>query len=80
MNDDEYTCASCGETFLKGRPDGEAMAETRARHGNVRQEDCEVVCDDCFNAMGLGGGLWEGEVAAALEKMRDGLRLPRGTP
>jgi hypothetical protein len=39
----------CGEEYEKGRSDKEAMAETRQYFGeNIKAEDCEVVCDACW--------------------------------
>ena len=40
-----FTCAHCGETFEKGRSDGEAEAERDNLFGD---QHCELVCEDCF--------------------------------
>jgi hypothetical protein len=34
---------------MSDRPEGEAIEEMKELFGNVREEDQEVVCDDCFN-------------------------------
>ena len=45
----QYTCASCGGIFNKGRSDAEAIAEYRARLPEVPpDEPTEMVCDDCY--------------------------------
>lgn len=46
-----YTCALCGESFLKGRDDSEAMEEFNQIFPG--EEPAGVVCDDCWKA---GGG------------------------
>lgn len=48
---DTYKCAACGGVFEKTRTDDEAMAETRSHFGNIRPEECVILCDDCFRAM-----------------------------
>lgn len=48
---DTYTCAACGETFVSGWSEEEALAELKANFGNIPKEDCSVVCDDCFKRM-----------------------------
>ena len=50
---DTYTCAVCSNEYLKGVDDETAMEETKEIFGDVKQEDCDIVCDDCFRAMGL---------------------------
>ena len=44
----EYRCALCGNVFVKGQSDAEALAEKRAYFGDVPEEDCAVVCEDCW--------------------------------
>lgn len=44
----EYKCAMCGNVYEKVTPDEETMAECRSYFGNVSQDQCEVVCDDCW--------------------------------
>jgi hypothetical protein len=53
---DLYTCARCRGTFHKGRSDAEAEAEyARVFPGCPLPGSgaTDVVCDDCFRAMGL---------------------------
>jgi len=50
----EYKCAACGGVFEKGWSDEEAAAELNARYGGIPVEACDVICDDCYNKMGLG--------------------------
>ncbi len=38
----------CGETYHKGQTDAEAAAEMREHFGDVPMDDCEIVCDDCW--------------------------------
>ncbi len=44
-----FTCEICGGTFGKVCTDEEMMSEARKVFGDVKLEDCGVVCDDCFN-------------------------------
>lgn len=44
-----YTCALCMKDFEGARSDEEAMAEKAALWGDIPVEECEVVCEDCFN-------------------------------
>lgn len=48
MMADSFTCAMCGETFTKGRPDADAVAEMETWFGEVPVADRAVVCKDCF--------------------------------
>ena len=48
MIGEEYTCAMCKGVFKKGQSDEEAMAETRENFGDTKQEDCDIVCDGCY--------------------------------
>ena len=45
---DTYVCALCGGEFEKTTADDEAMAECREIFGAVEPEECDIVCDDCF--------------------------------
>jgi hypothetical protein len=45
------TCALCGLEFESGWSEAEALAELYENFGNVSPEDCEVVCDDCWEKM-----------------------------
>lgn len=51
---DEYTCECCSKTYPKGWTDEEALAELEVVFA-VPVEECAVVCDDCYRAMGFGG-------------------------
>lgn len=50
--DETYACAGCGGTFAKGWTDGEALAEFEYTFDDYAGP-VEVVCDDCYRAMGL---------------------------
>ncbi len=39
------------EEFIKGQPDEDAMAETRENFGEIEKEECDIVCDDCYEKM-----------------------------
>jgi hypothetical protein len=49
----QYKCAACGGVFDKGWSDEEAAAELAEKFAGHQQEDCDVVCDDCFKKMGF---------------------------
>lgn len=45
-----FTCTICKGVFEKERSDEEAMSEAHTLFGHdTKQEDCALVCDDCFN-------------------------------
>lgn len=46
-----YKCAVCGGIFEKGRSDEDALAEKDEIWGNVLVNECDLVCDDCFNKL-----------------------------
>ena len=48
MNPDEYQCACCKGIFRKAVSDEEAMKELRENFGDVSQQDCGVLCDECY--------------------------------
>ena len=53
----EYKCARCGGEFKSNRPEEEVQAEKRQLFGDVPDEECVLVCDDCFKAfMSPGAG------------------------
>lgn len=54
MEEDTFTCAVCNRTFIKGRSEEEALAEKNELFPDASLKDCELVCDDCFIAMGSG--------------------------
>ena len=45
---DTFTCSMCGNTYDKGWTDEEAAAEKNELWGSVPLDDCDVVCEDCF--------------------------------
>jgi len=45
---DEYTCAICKGVFEKETPENEALAELKKFFGDVSPDDCDIVCDDCW--------------------------------
>jgi hypothetical protein len=45
---EQFTCAVCQGTFDKGWSDDEARQECTEIFGEWKDEDCVVVCDDCF--------------------------------
>lgn len=45
---DEYRCAACGGVFEKGWTEDEARGELADTFA-IPVEDCEIVCDDCYN-------------------------------
>jgi hypothetical protein len=42
-----FTCAGCQGTFERG-DEAEADRERQALWGDVPPEECEIVCNDCF--------------------------------
>lgn len=48
---DEYTCAICGKVHEIARPSDEAWAEYERNFPGVGREDCDLVCDDCYQKM-----------------------------
>jgi len=42
-----YTCAMCGHIDTC-RPEEEALAELKEEFGDVNPDDCDIVCDDCW--------------------------------
>lgn len=46
-----YQCAACGETFEKGWSDEEAAAELEANFSGVATDDCDLVCDGCYQRL-----------------------------
>lgn len=53
LPDNEYKCAVCLRIFTKARSDAEALAEMRARFGDLGEEDRAVVCEDCKQVLDL---------------------------
>ena len=48
MSEKTYTCAICGETYEYEWSDEEALAEFKAKYGDVPEEERDVICDDCY--------------------------------
>lgn len=51
----QYQCAVCGGVFNKTWSDDEAAAELSETFPGYASDDCGIVCDDCYKAMGFGG-------------------------
>lgn len=53
-----YTCASCGKTLERETDEEkkEMLKEKEDVWGDVPMDKMAVVCDDCFNKMGLKEG------------------------
>lgn len=47
----EYQCAMCGGTFESDRPDEEAIAEKDLLFGAIPMEQCDIICEDCFQSI-----------------------------
>jgi hypothetical protein len=50
-NDGEFRCAACGGVFDKGWSDDEAAAELGRAFPGFTTDDCDLVCDDCYDRM-----------------------------
>jgi DNA-directed RNA polymerase subunit RPC12/RpoP len=50
-----YKCAMCGEEFQTDVTDEEAMAECAENFGETDINATDVVCDDCYQAITIGG-------------------------
>jgi hypothetical protein len=46
---DTYVCAICGGEYIKGVSEEEAIKEKEEYFGNTPVEECDLVCDDCWN-------------------------------
>ena len=47
----KFMCVKCGKTYNKGLTDREAKAQLKKDFQWAREEDCSLVCDDCFKEM-----------------------------
>ena len=45
---EEYKCAMCGGIFEKTTPEEEAKAELKKFFGDISINDCNIICDDCW--------------------------------
>jgi hypothetical protein len=43
-----FTCSRCKGTFEKGWSEEEAAAELARDFAGHRQEDCDELCEDCY--------------------------------
>ena len=55
MKDNEYQCAMCKGIFEKGWTEEEATDELKENFGDISKEDCDVICDTCFQSITIGG-------------------------
>ena len=49
-----YTCANCLENYEYGWSEEEASAEFSKMFPEDNIEDADIVCDDCYKALGFG--------------------------
>lgn len=54
MKPNEYKCTCCKGIFTKGWSDEEAKAELADTFPGFEEEECDLVCDDCYKKMGFG--------------------------
>lgn len=45
---EEYTCAMCKGVFERTTPEDKALAELEEFFGDISVDDCDIVCDDCW--------------------------------
>lgn len=50
-----FTCAMCDKEFEGAWTDEEALTEMKENFGDVPEEDQAVICDDCYQAITIGG-------------------------
>lgn len=43
-----FVCAMCGGEFEKGLDEAEALAELKEVWGDISPDECDQVCDDCW--------------------------------
>ena len=53
LANNEYRCAVCGGVYLKGWSDSEAEDELSDVFPGISKDECDLVCDDCYKAMGF---------------------------
>lgn len=46
-----YHCEKCGEDFEGTQSEEEALEELAGRFPGYTQEDCDIVCDDCYKIL-----------------------------
>lgn len=55
LGPNEYRCDHCGGVYEKTRPEDEVLEEERELFGeNCAPEDRAIICEDCWQALGLG--------------------------
>lgn len=54
MKMNEYQCTLCKGVFEKAWSEEEALTELGETFPGVGTDDCALVCDDCYKAIGLG--------------------------
>lgn len=45
----------CLKTFESERSDEVAEKEMKENFGDIPLEDCDVICDDCYQSITIGG-------------------------
>lgn len=50
-DDKTFVCNACGGTFEKAWSEDEALAEMRARFGDIPEMKRAIVCADCITAV-----------------------------
>lgn len=70
LKNDEYRCAHCGTVYQFTSFD--AKAELEANFPGCPVEQCEIICDDCFNGMPVKswGDHWSGSTREKQEKLK----------
>jgi uncharacterized protein with PIN domain len=53
LKPNEYRCARCNGVFEKGWTDEAAIDELNQKFPRFSTAMCELVCDDCYRAIGL---------------------------
>ena len=48
----KYKCAVCKGEFTSGWTDSEAKKELEQQFPGFKPEDCEILCDVCYNLQG----------------------------
>lgn len=49
LKPNEFRCGCCGKVYQKGWSDEEAKAEAAENFPDFSVDECDLVCDDCFN-------------------------------
>ena len=50
---DTYKCSVCGGIFEKELSEEEAEKQLEEEFPGYTKDECEIVCDDCYKAMGF---------------------------